>query len=238
VTRLRKLLIALVIIVIIGCLVVALLALFGPTIDERTTPTAASAAENQLGEITIPPDLEAPTPAATLPPPPPTEAAEPTAVALSTPASAAESKVQPIIVWGEEATVTGIIDGDTLEVDINGVGYRVRYIGMDAPEEDQPLFDEATEANRLLVEGQIVTMNKDVTETDRFGRLLRYVYLGDGTFVNGELVRQGYAQEAAFPPDVAQQELLLQLQLEARESGRGLWGQTAEPTRPPAADPP
>ncbi len=127
-------------------------------------------------------------------------------------------------VSGELATVIRIIDGDTIEVEINGHTYRVRYIGMDTPERGEPFFDEATEANRRLVDGQSVTLVKDVSETDRYGRLLRYVYLADGIFVNAELVRQGYAQVATFPPDVAHQELFVQMQQEARDAGHGLWG--------------
>ncbi len=94
---------------------------------------------------------------------------------------------------------------------------------MDTPERGDPFFDEATEANRALVEGQTVFLVKDVSETDRYGRLLRYVYLQDGTFVNAELVKQGFAVIATFPPDVRHQELFLTLQQEAREAGRGLW---------------
>jgi hypothetical protein len=73
------------------------------------------------------------------------------------------------------------------------------------------------------VEGEQVILVKDVSETGRYGRLLRYVYLEDGTFVNAELVRQGYAVIATFPPDVRHQALFLELEREAREAGRGLW---------------
>ncbi|MCL4267622.1 MAG: thermonuclease family protein [Anaerolineae bacterium] len=104
---------------------------------------------------------------------------------------------------GDSAAVTRIIDGDTIEVANNGASYRLRYIGMDTPERGQPFFAAATAANGLLVEGQTVTLVKDVSETDRYGRLLRYVYLPDGIFVNAELVAQGYAQVATFPSDVA-----------------------------------
>jgi micrococcal nuclease len=62
-----------------------------------------------------------------------------------------------------------------------------------------------------------------VSETDRYGRLLRYVFLADGTFVNGELVRQGYAQAITYAPDVKYQELLRALEREARDAERGLW---------------
>ena len=128
--------------------------------------------------------------------------------------------------------VIKIIDGDTIEIEMNGQIYRVRYIGMDTPEKDEPFFSEATEANRQLVEGKTVILEKDVSETDRYGRLLRYVYLEDGTFVNAELVRLGYAQVATYPPDVKYQDVFLQLQTEAREAGRGLW---APP--PPTSEP-
>ncbi|MCI0398505.1 MAG: thermonuclease family protein [Chloroflexi bacterium] len=127
----------------------------------------------------------------------------------------------------ETATVIAIIDGDTIEVEIGGRSYRLRYIGMDTPERGDPFFSEATEVNRLLVEGQTALLVRDVSETDRYGRLLRYVYLPDGTFVNAELVRLGYAQVATFPPDVRHQELFLDLQRAAREAGRGIWAQSA-----------
>jgi micrococcal nuclease len=126
----------------------------------------------------------------------------------------------------QTATVTRIIDGDTIEVEIEGKSYRLRYIGMDTPERGRPFFSRATEANRQLVENQTVLLEKDVSETDRYGRLLRYVYLQDGTMVNAELVRQGYAQVATFPPDVKYQDTFIQLQREAREARRGLWGES------------
>ncbi len=139
---------------------------------------------------------------------------------------------------GDLAAVTRIIDGDTIEVEINGQTYRLRYIGMDTPERGDPFFDEATEANRQLVEGQTVTLVKDVSETDRYGRLLRYVYLADGTFVNAELVKQGFALVATFPPDVAHQSEFTALQEEARNTGAGLWGQTVATNTPQPTSPP
>ena len=135
---------------------------------------------------------------------------------------------------GEQALVVRVIDGDTIEVEIAGQNYRVRYIGMDTPERGDLFFQEATDANALLVAGQTVTMVKDVSETDRYGRLLRYVYLADGTFVNAELVRQGYALVATYPPDVAHQELFVTLQQEAREAAVGLWGDEVAAASGPA----
>ena len=101
----------------------------------------------------------------------------------------------------------------------------MRYIGIDTPERDMPNFDEATEANRQLVEGQTLLLVKDVSETDRFGRLLRYIYLPDGTFVNAQLVESGYAQAVTYPPDVAFADHFRQLQEQARLAGRGLWAE-------------
>ena len=125
----------------------------------------------------------------------------------------------------QTAEVIKIVDGDTIDVEIEGETYRLRYIGMDTPERDRPFYAEATEANRQLVEKQTVYLEKDVSETDRYGRLLRYVYLQDGRMVNAELMRQGFAQAATFPPDVKYQETFTRLQREAREAGRGLWGE-------------
>jgi micrococcal nuclease len=128
------------------------------------------------------------------------------------------------------AHVVAVVDGDTIRVEVHGDAYALRYIGIDAPETKDPsrpvewLGPEAAEANRRLVAGELIYLEKDVSETDRFGRLLRYVYLPDGTFVNAELVRLGYAQASTYPPDVKHQDLLLEMQVQAREAGRGLWG--------------
>lgn len=126
------------------------------------------------------------------------------------------------------AGVTSIIDGDTIAVVIDGRSYRVRYIGIDSPETADPVHGrepfsaEATEANRRLVAGRVVGLERDTSETDRYGRLLRYVWVGN-VLVNAELVRQGYAHAATFPPDVKYQALFLRLQQEAQAAGRGLW---------------
>ena len=124
---------------------------------------------------------------------------------------------------GQKATVVDVIDGDTITVDINGQSYRLRYIGMDTPERDEAFYQEATAANEALVSGRNVILVKDVSETDRYGRLLRYVYLQDGTFVNAELVKQGYAVAVTYPPDVKHADLFRELERAARQDERGLW---------------
>lgn len=139
---------------------------------------------------------------------------------------------QPTVVPPDaiEASVTRVIDGDTIEVEIEGETYKVRYIGIDTPELHHPtkpveyFAQEAYEKNRELVEGKTVFLEKDVSETDKYGRLLRYVYVGN-TFVNAYLVQYGYALVATYPPDVKYQDYFMELQREAREARRGLWGE-------------
>ena len=127
-----------------------------------------------------------------------------------------------------EAKVVRVVDGDTIQVDINGYLYKVRYIGIDTPETVHPtkpveyFGKEASEKNRELVEGKTVLLEKDVSEVDKYGRLLRYVWVDD-MMVNAELVRLGYAQVVTYPPDVKYQEYFVQLQREAQEGGLGLW---------------
>ena len=86
---------------------------------------------------------------------------------------------------------------------------------------------EASAANEALVAGQEMVLERDVSETDRYDRLLRYAWLrtADGwLFVNLELVRRGFAQVATFPPDVQWTHAFLAAQRGAREAGLGLWG--------------
>jgi endonuclease YncB( thermonuclease family) len=125
------------------------------------------------------------------------------------------------------ARVTDIVDGDTIRVQINGVERSVRYILINTPETDEPLGAEATLANRRLVAGKTVYLLKDVNDTDRYNRLLRYVFLADGTHVNAELVRQGYAQLSTYPPDISRQAEIRAAQQEAVAAGRGLWASSS-----------
>ncbi len=141
----------------------------------------------------------------------------------------------------EIAYVKRVIDGDTIEVDLNGKAYKVRYIGINSPEHDQPFGDKATEANSSLVFGKTVILEKDVSETDKYGRLLRYVYVGD-LFVNAHLVKFGWAQAATYPPDVKYSALFVSLEREARENNEGCWAITEEteeePPPPTEEEPP
>lgn len=122
--------------------------------------------------------------------------------------------------------VACVIDGDTIELEN---GQKVRYIGVDTPELVDPrkpvqcFGKEASVKNEELVLGKKARLEKDVSETDKYGRLLRYVYIGD-VFINLELVKQGYAFVATFPPDVKFSSVFAGAEKEARENGRGLWG--------------
>jgi len=137
---------------------------------------------------------------------------------------AVEVKSEP---QGFSAVVERAVDGDTV---VLAGGERVRYIGVDTPELHHPrkpvqaYAREAMEFNRRLVEGKRVRLEFDADRRDKYRRLLAYVFLEDGTFVNAELVKQGYAQLLTIPPNVKYSDLFLKLQREAREAKRGLWG--------------
>ena len=130
------------------------------------------------------------------------------------------------------ATVQRVIDGDTVVLQD---GARVRYIGIDTPEMRSPAecyAAEATARNRELVEGRPVGLRKDVSETDRYGRLLRYLYLPGGEMVNAILVREGYATALRYPPDVLFADRFEALEQEARAAGRGMWGPACQGAQP------
>lgn len=129
----------------------------------------------------------------------------------------------------ESYLVTKVIDGDTIVLES---GETLRYIGIDAPEtfgKDQCFSDESTNKNKELVIGKHVRLEKDVSEKDRYSRLLRYVWLqsdsGQGEiFINEHLVAEGYAISAAYPPDVKYQNFFEDAEADARENNLGLWG--------------
>jgi len=129
--------------------------------------------------------------------------------------------------------VTRVIDGDTIEIE---GGEHVRYIGIDAPETVDPRKEvqcfgiEASKKNKEFVEGKTVRLEKDITDRDKYGRLLRYVWVDSPSagseqalFVNLELVKQGFATSDSYPPDIKYQKEFLEAEKEAREVKRGLW---------------
>lgn len=121
---------------------------------------------------------------------------------------------------GETGRVVDVIDGDTIDVEIDGTTQRIRYVGVNTPERDEPCYQDATNANRALVEGQTVRLEIDTSDKDRYDRLLRYVYVGN-TFVNAELVRGGWAEVVRYDPDDREFENFRALEQEAAREG---WG--------------
>jgi len=174
----------------------------------------------------------------------PTATARIVAVATATPTAKPTLTPEPTfgpIGQTTEATVVRITDGDTIVVAYGGKDYKVRYIGMDTPETVDPsspiqwMGPQATAANAALVAGKTVFLEKDVSEVDRYDRLLRYVWLTDGaawTLVNLELVRQGVASAKSYPPDTKYDALYLVAEGEAHRSALGLWGATPAPPTP------
>lgn len=123
------------------------------------------------------------------------------------------------------ALVKHVPDGDGLEL---GDGTRVRYIGIDAPEisghdgKPEPFALEAREMNRQLVMGKRVRLERDTLDTDRYGRLLRYVFV-DNIFVNAELVRAGLATVLMLAPNEKYANDFLKLQAQAEQAQKGIW---------------
>jgi endonuclease YncB( thermonuclease family) len=128
---------------------------------------------------------------------------------------------------GEWIKVTEAVDGDTVVL-INGD--RVRYIGIDTPEKNDPrkpvqcFAEEASKRNKELVEGKMIKFYKDVNEYDKYGRWLGFVYLEDGTFVNEKLVSEGYAFAYDYVPDISKSGEMRAAEAYARENKLGLWG--------------
>jgi len=124
-----------------------------------------------------------------------------------------------------EYKVSRVIDGDTIEIE---GGERVRYIGIDTPETVDPRKPvqcfgvEASNKNKEMVVGKTVRLEKDTTDRDKYKRLLRYVYVGD-TFINLEMVKQGFAYSYSYPPDIKFQKEILAAQQEAEKNKNGLW---------------
>ncbi|MDR0853326.1 MAG: thermonuclease family protein [Clostridiales Family XIII bacterium] len=124
-------------------------------------------------------------------------------------------------------TVTDVIDGDTFTV---STGEKVRLIGIDTPEvhhsdekRNVPFGEVASEYTRSLLLGKSVILEFDEERTDKYGRLLAYVYLEDGIFFNESLVRKGYARTMTIPPNVTYEKLLNKAEREAKRSGIGIW---------------
>ena len=146
--------------------------------------------------------------------------------ATSSPTTPPTGAVEP------NATVDYIVDGDTIDVVIDGRVERVRLIGIDTPETKRPDTEvecygpEATAyITSLLPVGTPIRLERDTVNRDDFGRLLGYVYRADdGIFVNYEIVRQGFAQPLTIEPNTSHAELIVDASRAAEQSDLGLWG--------------
>ena len=142
---------------------------------------------------------------------------------------------------GTEAKVLKVVDGDTIKVSIKGTTYNVRYIGIDTPETKHPtkgvehFGPEASAYNKKLVGGKTVRLVKDVGNTDKYNRLLRYIYVGD-LFVNAKLVKEGYAHASSYPPDVKYADKFRELERSAKENNKGLWAEKPAAKAEPKQD--
>jgi len=155
----------------------------------------------------------------------------PTYIPAITPTSAPVPTIIPPEISATTAIVDYVIDGDTISIyDISGVPpaielgnrERVRLIGIDTPERGTTGYIEARNKLSGLTLNKSVILVKDVSERDRYGRLLRYLYVGN-LFVNLEMVKQGYASAYTYPPDVKYSASFLAAEREARSKKVGLW---------------
>jgi len=137
--------------------------------------------------------------------------------------------------WRDEARASAVayvsrgVDGDTVEVQLDGETEDVRYIGVDTPETVKPdtpvqcFGPQASRFNHALVEHRRVRLVFGLERRDVYGRLLAYVYL-DGHLVNAELIRRGLARTLTIPPNDRFAGRLKRLEMAAARAGRGLWG--------------
>ena len=132
-------------------------------------------------------------------------------------------------------TVTRIIDGDTVVVLVDGVAEKVRLIGVDTPETVDPrkpvqcFGKEASAFTNALLSNTIIKLEADPTQgdRDRYGRLLRYVFLEDGTLVNQKIIAEGYGHEYTYRIPYQYQTEFKTAERFARESQKGLWANGA-----------
>lgn len=132
---------------------------------------------------------------------------------------------------GQLYKVSRVIDGDTLEIENNGSFQKIRLIGVDTPETSDPRKEiecfgvEASNKSKELLEGKQIRLESDPTQQnkDRYERLLRYIYLEDGTNINLYLIAEGYAHEYTYDKPYEQQVEFIKAEDDARKQENGLW---------------
>jgi micrococcal nuclease len=144
--------------------------------------------------------------------------------------TAAGTATATTAVYEANATVVGVVDGDTIDVTVDGREERVRLIGIDTPETvkpDTPVECYGPQASartkELLPAGTPVRLERDLVARDDYGRLLAYVFRTDGLFVNRDLVDDGFARPLAIEPNLAYEDAFEQSAHDAKAAGLGLW---------------
>ncbi len=248
--RSRKsiILISLAVVLTACCGLSALASLLGGGDTARTDPTpvveTALQLERQVQEVSAPTDIppvstDTPVPTATAVAPtatpvpttaPVAPAAMPAPANTSTPVSATPAVAQPpasIPAGAVAAQLARVVDGDTIDVLIDGQPDTVRYIGIDTPERGDPGYRAATDANIALLGAGTLYLVADTSNRDRYDRLLCYVYTEDGAMVNREMVAQGWAQPVEYPPDTRFAREFRQAASEAAQARVGFWSGSA-----------
>lgn len=159
----------------------------------------------------------------------PITSSAPAPAMLENPSESTQSAV--VGIEGERVLVTKVIDGDTIVINNQTV---VRFVGIDTPETVDPrrpvdcFGKEASNETKSLLSGKEVILQKDVSEKDKYGRLLRLIFLaldnGQTLFVNDYLIREGFAKVYTYSPDVKYDKQFKQAETAARQEKRGLWG--------------
>ncbi|MGH9135382.1 MAG: lamin tail domain-containing protein [Ilumatobacteraceae bacterium] len=180
-----------------------------PTVAPTTTSSPPTTSTTSTTSTTVAPTSTAAAPVPTAPAttaPPPTEA-----------------PVAAVAPW----TVTSVIDGDTIDVAGPDGAFTVRLIGINTPESNECWAGEATAALSVLIAGQPVTLVRDASDTDQYGRALRFVETADGVDVGAALVEAGHAISRRYAPDTSRNDRYDALQRQASEAGLGQWAPDA-----------
>lgn len=124
----------------------------------------------------------------------------------------------------QKVFVTSVVDGDTIWAEIDGEKQKIRFIGVNTPEKGEPMYEEATEFTKKALLNQWIYLEKDISDTDRYGRLLRYIWLEvpqediqserDEKLFNAQLVASGLAEVVEYKPDVKYLEYLRNIKVQ------------------------
>ncbi|MFT3855819.1 MAG: thermonuclease family protein [Ilumatobacteraceae bacterium] len=144
--------------------------------------------------------------------------------------TAAGSTTTTATIYEANASVVRVVDGDTIDVTVDGREERVRLIGIDTPETVKPNTpvecygpEASKHTKELLPAGTPVHLERDLVARDDYGRLLSYVFRTDGLFVNRDLIDDGFARPLAIKPNLAYEDVFEQGAHDARAAGLGLW---------------